>query len=52
MKTAAFSAKKYEREFLSTANGSRHELRFFEPHLNEETVGLADGIRSRLCLCQ
>ena len=22
---------------------SRHELRFFEPHLNEETVGLATG---------
>jgi D-lactate dehydrogenase len=43
MKTAVFSAKKYDREFLSAANGSRHELRFFEPHLNEETVGLAAG---------
>ena len=41
MKVAIFSAKKYDREFLNAANGARHELRFFEPHLNEETVGLA-----------
>jgi D-lactate dehydrogenase len=43
VKVAIFSAKQYDREFLSAANGSRHELRFFEPHLNEETVGLAAG---------
>ena len=43
MKVAIFSAKKYDREFVSAANASRHELRFFEPHLNEETVGLATG---------
>ncbi|HEX5492222.1 MAG TPA: 2-hydroxyacid dehydrogenase [Candidatus Udaeobacter sp.] len=43
MNVAIFSAKKYDREFLSAANGSCHELRFFEPHLNEETVGLAAG---------
>jgi D-lactate dehydrogenase len=41
MKVAIFSAKKYDHEFLSAANASRHTLRFFEPHLNEETVGLA-----------
>ena len=41
MKVAIFSAKKYDREFLSAANASRHELRFFEPHLHEETAGLA-----------
>ena len=46
MKVAIFSAKKYDREFLSAANGSRHELRFFEPHLNEETVGLAAGFEA------
>ena len=46
MKVAIFSAKKYDREFLSTANASRHELRFFEPHLNEETVGLATGFEA------
>jgi D-lactate dehydrogenase len=43
VKVAIFSAKKYDREFLSSANASRHQLRFFEPHLNEETVGLAMG---------
>ena len=43
MKVAIFSAKKYDREYLIAANASRHELRFFEPHLNEETVSLAEG---------
>ena len=43
MKVAIFSAKKYDREFLSAANAARHEIRFFEPHLSEETVGLAAG---------
>ena len=46
MKVAIFSAKKYDREFLSTANASRHELRFFEPHLNEESAGLAAGFEA------
>jgi D-lactate dehydrogenase len=46
MKTAVFSAKKYDREFLTAANDSRHELRFFEPHLNEETVGLTAGFEA------
>jgi D-lactate dehydrogenase len=46
MKVAIFSAKKYDREFLSAANASRHELRFFEPHLNEETAGLATGFEA------
>jgi D-lactate dehydrogenase len=40
---AIFSVKKYDREFLNAANGSLHELRFFEPHLSEETAGLAAG---------
>ena len=43
MKVAIFSAKKYDLEFLSATNNSRNELRFFEPQLNEETVGLAAG---------
>jgi D-lactate dehydrogenase len=38
---AIFSVKKYDREFLNAANRSVHELRFFEPQLNEETVRLA-----------
>jgi D-lactate dehydrogenase len=43
MKVAVFSAKKYDREFLSAANGARHEIHFFEPHLNETTASLAAG---------
>ena len=43
MNVAIFSAKKYDREFLNAANASGHQLRFFEPHLNEETAGLATG---------
>jgi D-lactate dehydrogenase len=46
MKGAVFSAKGYDREFLEAANASRHELQFFEPHLNEETVGLAAGFHA------
>jgi D-lactate dehydrogenase len=46
VKVAIFSAKKYDREFLSAANASHHELRFFEPHLNEETAGLAAGFEA------
>ena len=43
MNVAIFSAKKYDREFLQMANASRHQLTFFQPLLNEETVGLATG---------
>jgi D-lactate dehydrogenase len=46
VKVAIFSAKKYDREFLNAANGSPHELRFFEPHLSEETAGLAEGFEA------
>ena len=46
MKVAIFSAKKYDREFLNAANSSLHKLRFFEPHLNEETVSLAAGFET------
>ena len=46
VKIAIFSAKKYDREFLSAANARRHELHFFEPHLTEETVRLAAGFEA------
>jgi len=46
MKVAVFSTKNYDREFLGGANASRHELRFFEPHLDEGTVGLATGFEA------
>ena len=43
MKVAVFSARSYDREFLSTANAPRHEIYFFEVHLNETTANLAAG---------
>lgn len=43
MKVAVFSARKYDRDFLLAANRARHELVFFEPHLNATTAGLAEG---------
>jgi D-lactate dehydrogenase len=43
MKTAVFSSKRYDREFLTGANQGRHELSFFEPHLDRSTVALAAG---------
>jgi D-lactate dehydrogenase len=43
MKVAVFSTRNYDREFLTAANVSRHELYFFEPHLSEETASLAAG---------
>ncbi|HTH18987.1 MAG TPA: 2-hydroxyacid dehydrogenase, partial [Candidatus Udaeobacter sp.] len=46
MNVAIFSAKKYDREFLNAANSTLHKLRFFEPHLNEETVSLATGFEA------
>lgn len=49
MKVAVFSAKRYDIEFLNAANNSRHELHFFEPHLNEHTAGLAAGF-SAVCV--
>jgi len=44
MRTAVFSTKSYDREFLERANARYgHELTFFQPRLTIETVGLADG---------
>ena len=44
MKTAVFSTKPYDREFLSEANGTLgHELVFFEPRLTAQTVRLVHG---------
>jgi D-lactate dehydrogenase len=43
VKVAVFNTRNYDREFLSAANNSHHELRFLEPHLKEETAGLAAG---------
>lgn len=44
MKIAVFDTKQYDRHALSAANVAHgHELVFFEPRLNAETVGLAAG---------
>ena len=41
MKTAVFSTKRYDREFLTAANAGAHELHFFEAHLDGSTAPLA-----------
>jgi D-lactate dehydrogenase len=46
VKVAVFSTKNYDREFLGSANASRHELYFFEPHLSEQTATLAEGFEA------
>jgi D-lactate dehydrogenase len=47
MKTAVFSTKPYDREFLEKANESAGlELTFFESRLNSNTVKLAEGFES------
>jgi len=43
MKVAVFSTRRYEREPLSAALGSAHELVFFRNQLKPETVKLAEG---------
>lgn len=44
MKVAFFSSKPYDKDFFLSANASfGHQLTFFEPHLNPETVPLAQG---------
>jgi len=44
MRTAVFSSKSYDRQFLEPAAiGTGHQLSFFEPRLSAETVVLARG---------
>jgi D-lactate dehydrogenase len=43
MKVAVFNARAVDRQFLTPANKPGHELQFFEPPLNDATVGLAAG---------
>ncbi len=44
MKTAVFSTKPYDREFIDKANHSfDHEIHYFEAKLSQETVSLAHG---------
>lgn len=44
MKTAVFSSKPYDEDFLDAANAhSGHEIKYFEEHLNERTAIFAKG---------
>lgn len=44
MKIAVFSAKRYDRDFLTAANaGAGHQLRFFEAPLDLDSLALATG---------
>jgi len=46
MKTAVFSTKVYDKDYLDKANEGRHELAFFESTLRPSTVRLAEGYDS------
>ncbi len=44
MRVAVFSTKPYDRTFFDRANAQfGHDLVYYEPHLNQETVSLAAG---------
>ncbi|OCX50494.1 hydroxyacid dehydrogenase [Mucilaginibacter sp. PPCGB 2223] len=43
MKVAVFSTHKFERDYLISANNNRHELKFLESVLSEDTADLAAG---------
>ncbi len=43
MKTAVFSAHKFESDYLTKSNNGRHELKLLETHLSIDTVDLAAG---------
>ncbi|MDB6154548.1 MAG: hydroxyacid dehydrogenase [Chthoniobacteraceae bacterium] len=43
MNVAVFSTKRYDREFLEKAAGSRHRLRFYAPKLDLSTASLVAG---------
>jgi len=49
LKVAVFSSKPYEKEALSAANQSAHELTFFTENLNESTVDMAKGFQAVCC---
>jgi D-lactate dehydrogenase len=46
MKIAMFNTRKYDREFFDAANAksNHHELVYLEPHLDQTTASLAEGI--------
>ncbi|WP_119393880.1 2-hydroxyacid dehydrogenase [Salinibius halmophilus] len=49
MKVAVFSAKPYDQTYLGEINQGQHELEFFEPHLDSQTVPLTKGFDVVCC---
>lgn len=49
MKVAVFSAKPYDNKYLGQLNKGQHELEFFEPHLDSQTVPLTKGFDAVCC---
>ena len=49
MKVAVFSSKPYDEAHLQAMNQGRHELTFFEPHLDEQTAALSAGFDAVCC---
>jgi len=43
MKTIIYSARKFEKDFIESANADKHELEFIELSLNTQTARLAAG---------
>jgi D-lactate dehydrogenase len=46
MRTAVYSAHKFEKDFLLKANAGKHELKFLEVPLNYETAHLTGGAQA------
>ena len=49
MRVAVFSTKSYDREYLAKNSRTRHELTFFEPQLNEDTVPMVKKFDAVCC---
>lgn len=49
MKVAVFSSKPYDEKYLGLINNGRHDLTFFEPHLDSRTAALSQGFDAVCC---
>jgi D-lactate dehydrogenase len=46
LKVAVFSTKRFDRDALERANASRHDLQYFDAHLDAKTAPLARGCQA------
>lgn len=46
MRVGVFSTRRYDRDFLDTANHGRHEFQFFESRLHSGTLKLTEGLNA------